>query len=94
MIYFKYYKLAPPKAWVNFKNIMAEETIHGVPIEIQDSDSHTIQQVIHSWKEHKSDFETMRHGVDHDSNNKIHIGNTVFEKRDGKYILRHSTQSF
>jgi len=73
---------------------MTEETIHGVSIEIQDSDSHTIQQIIHSWKEHKSDFETMRHGVDHDSNNKIHIGNAVLEKRDGKYILRKSSSNY
>jgi PHP family Zn ribbon phosphoesterase len=46
--------------------------------------------VLKGWNEHKTDFEEMRHAVDHDPNKKIYIGNVVFEKKDGKYNLRKS----
>ena len=68
--------------------------IHGVEIEVKENDSHTLKEIIRGWENHETDFKEMRHSVDHDPNYKIYIGDAVFERRDGKYILRKSSKSY
>ena len=76
-----------------FLTIMAIENIHGIEVKIEDGHSDSIKKLIYGWKNHETDFKEMCHSVGHDPNNKIYIGNIVFEKRDGRYILRKSSSS-
>jgi PHP family Zn ribbon phosphoesterase len=69
---------------------MTEEEVHNVALNVHDHEHESVKNVLKGWNEHKTDFEEMRHAVDHDPNKKIYIGNVVFEKKDGKYNLRKS----
>ena len=69
-------------------------TIHGHEVDVQNGEHESIKHIVQGWQDHESDFSEMRHLVDNDADQKIHIGNDVFEKRDGKYILRKSSESY
>jgi len=72
---------------------MSEEQkkIHGHDLDIQNEDHHEIKHIVEGWKGHEDDFRDMRHALEKDPNHKIYIGNVVFEKKDGKLVLRKSS---
>ncbi|MCX6757678.1 MAG: hypothetical protein NTZ44_02235 [Candidatus Nomurabacteria bacterium] len=68
--------------------------IHGIEVDVRDSEHNSIRHLVKSWEDHETDFREMRHAVDNDPNNKIYIGADVFEKKEGTYVLRKSSQSY
>lgn len=68
--------------------------IHGHEVDVQNGDHESIKEIVRGWQDHETDFSEMRHAVDNAEGQKIHIGNDVFEKRDGAYILRKSSESY
>lgn len=73
---------------------MAKENVHNYEIEVTDEHSNTLKEIIRGWKDHKSDFEGDLRQLEKDRNNKIYIGDSVFQKKDGNYILRKSSKPY
>lgn len=63
-------------------------------VEVEDSSSNTIQEIVYSWKNNPDDFHGAVKQVKSDPTQKIKIGDVVFEKRGGKYILRKSSNAY
>lgn len=75
---------------------MSEEkepiNMHGHDLHVQDEDRESIKHVLKSWKDHPDDFKDMRHALEKDPNKKIYIGHDVLEIKNGKTVLRKSSQ--
>lgn len=65
-----------------------------VEVEVEDGHSETIREIVRNWKNNPSDFYGDYKQVKSDSNQKIRMGDVVFEKRDGKYIIRKSSKAY
>lgn len=65
-----------------------------IEVEVQDEHSETVREIVRNWKNSSSDFYGDYKQVKSDSNQKIRMGDVVFEKRDGKYIVRKSSKSY
>lgn len=65
-----------------------------IEVEVQDEHSETVKEIVRNWKNSSSDFYGDYKQVKSDSNQKIRMGDVVFEKRDGKYIVRKSSKSY
>lgn len=65
-----------------------------IEVEVRDEYSETIREIVKNWKNSTSDFYGDYKQVKEDKDQKIRMGDVVFEKRDGKYILRKSSKSY
>ncbi|MBP7006564.1 MAG: hypothetical protein KBC44_02415 [Candidatus Pacebacteria bacterium] len=65
-----------------------------IEVDVQDGHSETVKEIVRNWKNSSSDFYGDYKQVKSDSNQKIRMGDVVFEKRDGKYIVRKSSKSY
>ena len=65
-----------------------------IEVEVQDEHSETIREVVRNWKNSSSDFYGDYKQVKNDKDQKIRMGDVVFEKRDGKYIVRKSSKAY
>jgi hypothetical protein len=72
---------------------MSIKTIHGVEIDVQNDDNHqSIKDQVHDWEYSESSLKNDIEALKDKSGEKMYLGHNVFEKRGGKYILRHSSQ--
>jgi len=65
-----------------------------IEVEVEDEHSETIREIVRNWKNSSSDFYGDYKQLKSDSNQKIRMGDVVFEKRNGKYIVRKSSKSY
>lgn len=74
---------------------MISKEINGHNLEIHGYDDHeSIRRLIDNWENHIDEFEDIRIAVKNDSNQKLHLGDNVFEYRDGRYIIRRSSSAY
>ena len=65
-----------------------------IEVEVEDEHSETIREIVRNWKNSSSDFYGDYKQLKSDSNQKTRMGDVVFEKRNGKYIVRKSSKSY
>jgi len=74
---------------------MINKEINGHKLDIHGYEDHeSIRHLVDSWTNHQNEFESIRTAVKNDSDQKLHLGDIVFEYRDGRYVVRQSSDTY